>query len=95
MSPSYPPRLLIFLLLFVFLVNFSAQVPTQNGITQGSPIYPLLFPFYNADVVEICNPDDLSAATISIVDDVNPLAFGESTPETCETLKILYELSLI
>jgi hypothetical protein len=41
------------------------------------------FLFYNADVVNICNPSDLSLSAISFVDDVNPLALGKSTEETC------------
>jgi hypothetical protein len=72
----------------------SAQLPTQNGIPQGSPLSPVLFLFYNADLVEFCNPPDLPASAIGFVDDVNPLAFGISTEETCETLEILHERCL-
>jgi hypothetical protein len=71
----------------------STQFPTKNSIPQGS-LSPVLFLFYNADLVEICNPDGLPASAIGFVDDVNPLAFGESTEETCETLEILHECCL-
>ncbi len=54
----------------------------------------MLFLFYNADLVEICNPDDLSASAIGFVDDFNPLAYCESTEETCETLEILHKCCL-
>jgi hypothetical protein len=45
--------------------------------------------FYNAYPINICNPDDLPASAKGFVYDVNALAFGETTKETCETPKIL------
>jgi hypothetical protein len=38
-----------------------------------------------------CATQYLSASNISFVDDVNPLAFGESTEKTCEMLEVLHE----
>jgi hypothetical protein len=42
----------------------------------------------------MCNPHHLPASAIGFVDDINSLAFGESTEETCETLEILHERCL-
>jgi hypothetical protein len=72
----------------------STQFPTQNGVLQGSPLSQGLFLFYNADLVEIYNPDDLLVSAIGFANDVNSLAFGESTEETCEMHEILHELCL-
>ncbi len=55
--------------------------PTHTGIPQGSPLSPILFLFYNANLVKICNPSTLPASETVFVDDVNALAFGKSTEE--------------
>jgi hypothetical protein len=52
---------------------------TPNPVPQGSPLSPILFLFYNANLVEICNPPTLPASGTGFVDDVNTLAFGKST----------------
>jgi hypothetical protein len=66
----------------------------KSGIPHGFPLSPVLFLFYNADLVEFCNPSDLPASAIGFVDNVNPLAIGKSIEETCETLEILRERCL-
>lgn len=55
------------------------EVPA--GIPQGSPISPILFLFYNADLVEKCNDRGTRAQAIGFVDDVNILAWSHSTKE--------------
>jgi hypothetical protein len=52
---------------------------THTGIPQGSPLSPILFLFYNANLVEICNAPTLPAPGTSFVDDVNALAFRKLT----------------
>jgi len=57
--------------------------------TQGSPLSPALYLYYNADLIDECNqtPDAMSTGYI---DDVGILAWGKTTEQTCETLgKIL------
>jgi hypothetical protein len=51
--------------------------PTHMGIPQGSPQLPIFLLFYNANLVEICNPTTLPASGTGLVDDVNALAFGK------------------
>jgi hypothetical protein len=51
--------------------------PTRTGISQGSPLLPILFFFYNTNLVEICNLPTLPASGTSFVDNLNALAFGK------------------
>jgi hypothetical protein len=68
--------------------------PTHTGIPQGLPLSPILILFYNANLVEICNPPTLPASGASFVDDMNALAFGKSTEENCRTLQTVHEWCL-
>jgi hypothetical protein len=68
--------------------------PTHTGIPQGSPLSPILFLFYNANVVDACNPLTLPASGTGFVDNVNALAFGKLTEENCRTLQAVHERCL-
>jgi hypothetical protein len=68
--------------------------PTHTNITQGSPLSPILFLFYNANLVDACNPPTLPASGTGFEDDVNALAFGKSTEENCRTLQAIHEQCL-
>jgi hypothetical protein len=68
--------------------------PTHTGISEGSPLTPNMFLFYNANLVEICNPPTLPASGTSFVDNVNTLAFGKSTEENCKMLQTVRERCL-
>ncbi len=77
------------------LHGFSSPLfSTYSGIPQGSPFSPILSLFYNADLVELCNSLDLPITCISFVDDVNILAFGLSTEETCTALNEIHSSCL-
>jgi hypothetical protein len=71
----------------------STQFPTQNGIAQGSPLSPVLFLFYNADLVEICHPDDHPASAIGSVDDVNPLPLVKAHKRLVRQLKFFVNVA--
>jgi hypothetical protein len=73
----------------------SAMFSTFSGIPQGSPFSPILFLFYNANLVDICNSLDSPITSIGFVDDVNILAFGKSTEETCRMLRDIHDRWLI
>jgi hypothetical protein len=68
--------------------------PTHTGIPQGSPLSPILFLFYNANLVKICNLLTLPASGKGFVDNVDALAFGKSTEENCKMLQTVHEQCL-
>jgi hypothetical protein len=57
--------------------------PIHTSISQGSPLSPILFLFYNANLVNACNQHTSPSSRIGFVDDVNALAFGKTTEENC------------
>ena len=68
----------------------SELLPVQNGIPQGSPISPILFLFYNEELVQICNGLGARASAIGFVDDINILTWGESTEWNCSLLNRIH-----
>lgn len=61
----------------------------RTGIPEGSPISPILYLFYNADLLDICEKPGTRASGLGFVDDVNILAYSTSTKENCKTLERL------
>lgn len=59
----------------------------QTGIPQGSPISPILFLFFNADLVECCESLQLNTTSLGFVDDVNILTYGRTTEQNCRHLE--------
>lgn len=57
------------------------------GIPQGSLISPILYLYYNADLLEICERPGTTTSALSFIDDVNILAYGTSTEENLKTLE--------
>jgi ribonuclease HI len=63
------------------------EYPLQIGIPQGSPLSPILYLFFNADLI-----DDLHAAfpgqllVTGYIDDICILAWGETAAENCQLL---------
>lgn len=71
------------------LLEFTApSAPIQTGIPQGSPISPILYLFYNADLVETCKTEDTEA--VGYIDDVSTLAVGPTAQRNCKTLKSIH-----
>jgi hypothetical protein len=68
--------------------------PTHTGIPQGSPLSRILCLFYNANLVDACNPPTSPSSGIDFMDDVNALAFGETTEDNCRTLQSIHERCL-
>lgn len=64
----------------------SDQYTIRAGIPQGSPLSPILYILYSADLIENCHADDTTAT--GYIDDAAILAVGDSTKDTCEKLAI-------
>lgn len=61
------------------------SAPIQTGIPQGSRISPILYLFYNADLIEACQTPDTEV--VGYIDDVSILAVGPSAQRNCKLLK--------
>lgn len=64
------------------------SAPIQTGIPQGSPLSPILYLFYNADLIEACKTEHIEA--VGYIDDVSVLAIGPTTQGNCKTLKAIH-----
>lgn len=64
------------------------------GIPQGSPISPVLFPFFNAQHIEECANSGFRVQVGGPVDDVHLIAYGISTETNCRTLESVHQICL-
>lgn len=65
------------------------SVPIETGIPQGSPLSPILYLFYNADLIEACRTENTEA--VGYIDDASILAIGPSAVKNCKTLKAIHQ----
>ncbi|KAL6152343.1 hypothetical protein ACJQWK_05935 [Exserohilum turcicum] len=68
----------------------SQEYAINTGIPQGSPLSPILYLFYNADLIDECNREANTTST-GYIDDVAILAWGNTAAETCSTLSRVLE----
>ncbi len=66
-------------------------LPTHTGISQGSPLLPIRFLFYNVHHIDACNFSSVPTSGISFVDYVNALAFGKLTEDNCRMLQSVHK----
>src|SRR3982075_990106 len=84
-----------------FLKNRSTTLVIQNQETalfeidarvpQGSPLFPILFLFYNAALIEISNQPQRSLSSIGFADDINLLIYGPSIQANCRKLERIHK----
>ncbi|KAF4547018.1 Hypothetical protein D9617_69g077970 [Elsinoe fawcettii] len=65
--------------------HFQEQGITHPGIPQGSPLSPLLYIFYNADLIDMPGPSEVRTA--GFVDDFTAWATGRDTTESARRLQ--------
>ena len=65
-------------------------------ISQDSSLFSILFLFYNAELLEICNSIRVRArvSSLEFVDDVNLLVYEQFTENNCRQLKTVHDKCL-
>jgi len=86
--------------IFSFLSERSTSIRLQDfesniekvdlGIPQGSPISPILYLFYNADLLEESLDISLSITPTGFIDDISLLTYSESTERNVRNLEKAY-----
>ena len=72
----------------------SPQIRPSAGIPQGSPLSPILFLFYNTELLEICTTTSPGVTASGFVDDVNILAYSRSTASNCRKIEQVHQKCL-
>ena len=62
------------------------SVPAE--VPQGSPLSPILFLFYNSELLDLCQRPKEGLSAIGFADDVNMLAYSRSTESNCRILEV-------
>ena len=65
-----------------------------TGVPQGSPLSPILYLFYTAELLEANNNLNDRLSTSAFVDDTTLLAYGRTTEGNCRTLSQAHERCL-
>ena len=68
----------------------SESFSIHTGIPQGSPLSPILYLFYNADLLDMGSRSDLKATAVSWIDDVGFAVTGASAAANCQILRTLH-----
>ncbi|RYO14582.1 hypothetical protein AA0111_g11928 [Alternaria arborescens] len=63
----------------------STEYEINTGIPQGLSLSPILYLFYNADLIDQCN-QETDVMSTGYIDDIAILAWGEITKQTCDRL---------
>ena len=87
-----------------FITNRSTTLVVQGeestarkvnaGVPQGSPLSPILFLFYNADLLDICCSPAGRTSAVGFVDDVNVLVYSPTIEGNCKKLEAIHQKCL-
>ena len=72
----------------------SENIDISTGILQGSPLSPILYLFYNADLIEICCTTNENVTAGGFIDGVFLLATSPSILQNCQLLKETHVLCI-
>lgn len=61
------------------------------GIPQGSPLSPVPYLFYNADLIDLCTSPILLSTAFGYIDDIAILVWGDTEDEIITLLNILHD----
>jgi hypothetical protein len=64
----------------------------QTEISQSSSLSLILYLFYNADLLKMCDRLEINTRSLRYVDDVNILVYEKSTNENCRNLERVHKL---
>lgn len=71
------------------LLEFTGRaIGVFTGIPWGSPLSPILYLFYNADLLEVCANEKVN--TFSYINDISLLATGATPQHNTHTLKVAH-----
>lgn len=70
----------------VLLEGNMGEFNVHTGIPQGSPLSPILFLFFNADLIEQIRAECPEVYVIRYINDIFLMAFGRSVAANCRTL---------
>lgn len=77
----------------VLLEGNMGEFTINTGIPQGSPLSPILFLFFNADLIEQIRAECQDVFVIGYIDDVFMMAFGSSAAANCRTLTQAHQVA--
>jgi Reverse transcriptase (RNA-dependent DNA polymerase) len=79
----------------VRLLDYESRIErVELGIPQGSPISPILYLFYNADLLESCEDIAISTSPLGFADDISLLVHSTSIARNCQNLEKAYQKCL-
>jgi len=68
----------------------SESFQVTRGVPQGSPLSPILFLFYNSELLEACTSQRDCLSPTGFSDDVNILTYGTTTEGNCQRLRAAF-----
>src|SRR5204863_3945396 len=97
----------IFIYLFIYIFNtffmFNRKITLifdnqkfrilniSMKILQDLSLLSILFLFYNAELLKICNSTQVRVSSLAFVDDVNLLVYESITEKNCKQLKAVHD----